>query len=102
MGGEEEDDLLPLALVGETLLQRLPDVVREGPDESGVRSPAVDEAPFHRRRVAADRRKINGMALFLTLCRVQTSPSEDDASKKAPFVENQPLTFGASTVHELT
>ena len=57
MGGEEEDDLLPLALVGEILSQRLSDVVREGLDEAGVRSPTVDEAPLHRRRAAADRRK---------------------------------------------
>ena len=59
MRGEEEDDFLPLGLVGETLLQRLADVVGKGLDESGVRSPAVDETPFHRRRVAAER-KIGG------------------------------------------
>ena len=63
MGGEEEDDLLPLALVGEILSQRLSDVVREGLDEAGVRSPTVDEAPLHRRRAAADRRKGYGYVI---------------------------------------
>ena len=53
MGREEEDDLLPLVLIGKIVYQRLPDVVRKGLDEPGMRSPAVDEAPFHRRRLAA-------------------------------------------------
>ena len=58
MGGEEEDDLLPLALVGEILQQRLANVVGKGLDEAGVSSPAVDEAKFHLGRVAADRMRI--------------------------------------------
>ena len=53
VGGEEEDDLLPLALVGEALPQRRPDVVGERPDEPGVRPPTVDEPPLHPSRVAA-------------------------------------------------
>ena len=68
MGGEEEDDLLPLALVGEILSQRLSDVVREGLDEAGVRSPTVDEAPLHRRRAAADRRKGYGYVIVGLYC----------------------------------
>ena len=59
MCGEEEDDLLPLALVGEALPQRRPDVVGERLDQPGVRPPTVDEPPLHASRVATHTNTVN-------------------------------------------
>ncbi len=47
MSREQYDDPPPLVGVGELLLQRPPDVVREGADQAGVVAPTVDEAPRH-------------------------------------------------------